>query len=274
MKFMEWIKLRTATAIAGDTLSLIEGADPDEIHDAAIEKHDHAYLKTTEVLEKLGQTKKVVIDSFVRFADLMEEIKGLPKFKINLFSAVKLPAHDPIDLKNHAEEVEKAILEIGEENNAALVGLAAFGSTSLLVSPMAIKEGVILCVKGVRLRKKEIENKKEAKKLSKSMEEVISYYEKLQNTAISFEGSIKMIYEKYRLGLERIEATLEDKDLYLTFSSRDKKTVENTVLMARLLYEMVRTTMIVQEYKDDQVETINSQEIEKLQKQAAKLVMA
>ena len=44
--------------------------------------------------------------------------------------------------------------------------------------------------------------------------------------------------------------------------------------MARLLYEMVRTTMIVQEYKDDQVETINSQEIEKLQKQAAKLVMA
>jgi len=286
---LEWIKKHTVEIIAGSavvgggvaTIGVVNAhkakkinKEASEIQKAAIEKHDLANQKTSEVLEKLGETKKMVIDSFVYFADVMEQIQARPKIKNNFFSTVKLPSYEPTEIKAFSGDLQTALATIGGGAGGAMVGLAAFGATAVITAPALISAGVILCVKGISLKKKAIENKKEALKLEKTVEEIIRYYEKLQDTAVSFEGSIKMIYEKYLFGLGRIEETLATKKAWKEFSSREKKVVENTVLLARMLYEMARTSLIVQDYKEDQIETINTLELEKLQKQAAKLAMA
>ena len=43
-------------------------------------------------------------------------------------------------------------------------------------------------------------------------------------------------------------------------------------MLARLLYEMTQTKIVVRQEKEDRLETVNTAEIAKLQKQATKLL--
>lgn len=56
------------------------------------------------------------------------------------------------------------------------------------------------------------------------------------------------------------------------FSKIEKRTVENTVLLARLLYEMTKTNIIIKQDSEEKLEKLNSAEMVKLQKQAGKLL--
>ena len=69
-----------------------------------------------------------------------------------------------------------------------------------------------------------------------------------------------------------MEDTLTIKTVWKQFSREEKKNVENTVLLARLLYEMTQTKIVVRQEKEDKLETVNTAEIAKLQKQATKLL--
>lgn len=80
------------------------------------------------------------------------------------------------------------------------------------------------------------------------------------------------IYSRYAEGLQRVVDTLATKTVWKQFSREEKKNVENTVLLARLLYEMTQTKIVVRQEKEDKLETINTAEIAKLQKQATKLL--
>ena len=80
------------------------------------------------------------------------------------------------------------------------------------------------------------------------------------------------VYSRYAEGLQRVEDTLTTKTVWKQFSREEKKNVENTVLLARLLYEMTQTKIVVRQEKEDRLETVNTAEIAKLQKQATKLL--
>ena len=80
------------------------------------------------------------------------------------------------------------------------------------------------------------------------------------------------VCRKYAEGLQRVEDTLSTKTIWKQFSREEKKNVENTILLARLLYEMTQTKIVVRQEKEDKLETINTAEISKLQKNAAKLL--
>ena len=69
-----------------------------------------------------------------------------------------------------------------------------------------------------------------------------------------------------------MDDTLSTKNVWKQFSREEKKNVENTVLLARLLYEMTQTKIVVRQEKEDRLETVNTAEIAKLQKQATKLL--
>ena len=45
-------------------------------------------------------------------------------------------------------------------------------------------------------------------------------------------------------------------------------------MLARLLYEMTQTKIVVRQEKEDKLETVNTAELTKLQKQATKLLDA
>ena len=245
-----------------------------DIQQNALEKHEQAYQETQAVLALLGEVEKDAIDSFVHFADTMERIQGRPKFKSNIFSTVKLPNYEPEEIKNLSAEVRMAIDGVVGAGVGGLAGLAAFGAGAgaLVAAPAMALGGVVLCVKGFGLKKKAIENKRQAKQMEKSVDEIVAFYAELRKAADSFRGSVTAVYSRYAEGLQHVEDTLTIKTVWKQFSSEEKKNVENTVLLARLLYEMTQTKIVVRQEKEDKLETVNTAEIAKLQKQATKLL--
>ena len=245
-----------------------------DIQQNALEKHEQAYQETQAVLALLGEVEKDAIDSFVHFADTMERIQGRPKFKSNIFSTVKLPNYEPEEIKNLSAEVRMAIDGVVGAGVGGLAGLAAFGAGAgaLVAAPAMALGGVVLCVKGFGLKKKAIENKRQAKQMEKIVDEIVAFYAELRKAADSFRGSVTAVYSRYADGLQRVENTLTTKTVWKQFSREEKKNVENTVLLARLLYEMTQTKIVVRQEKEDRLETVNTAEIAKLQKQATKLL--
>lgn len=245
-----------------------------DIQQNALERHEQAYQETQAVLALLGEVEKDAIDSFVHFADTMERIQGRPKFKSNIFSTVKLPNYEPEEIKNLSAEVRMAIDGVVGAGVGGLAGLAAFGAGAgaLVAAPAMALGGVVLCVKGFGLKKKATENKRQAKQMEKSVDEIVAFYAELRKAADSFRGSVTAVYSRYAEGLQRVEDTLTTKIVWKQFSREEKKNVENTVLLARLLYEMTQTKIVVRQEKEDRLETVNTAEIAKLQKQATKLL--
>ena len=245
-----------------------------DIQQAALERHEQAYQETLAVLALLGEVEKDAIDSFEHFADTMERIQGRPRFKSSIFSTVKLPNYEPEEIKNLSAEVRMAIDGVVGAGVGGLAGLAAFGAGAgaLVAAPAMALGGVVLCVKGFGLKKKAIENKRQAKQMEKSVDEIVAFYAELRKAADSFRGSVTAVYSRYAEGLQHVEDTLTIKTVWKQFSREEKKNVENTVLLARLLYEMTQTKIVVRQEKEDRLETVNTAEIAKLQKQATKLL--
>ena len=243
-----------------------------EIKRAALEKYELANQKTQVVLAELGNVEKTAIDSFERFADTIEKIQGRPKIKTTVFSGIKLPSYEPEEIRKLSIDVQMAIAGAGGVGVGALAGLAAFGAGSIVAAPAMVGAGLVLCIKGFSLKKKAIENKKQAKQMEKSVEEIVAYYAELQKAAESYRRSMTAVYRRYIKGLQCIEKTITTKTYWNHFSREEKKNVENTVLLARLLYEMIQTNIVVRQETKDKLETVNTADIAKLQKQANKLL--
>lgn len=201
-----------------------------DIQQNALERHEQAYQETQAVLALLGEVEKDAIDSFVHFADTMERIQGRPKFKSNIFSTVKLPNYEPEEIKNLSAEVRMAIDGVVGAGVGGLAGLAAFGAGAgaLVAAPAMALGGVVLCVKGFGLKKKAIENKRQAKQMEKSVDEIVAFYAELRKAADSFRGIVTAVYSRYAEGLQRVEDTLTTKTVWKQFSREEKKNVENT----------------------------------------------
>ena len=286
-KFLSWLKEHTIgvilTALGIGVATGIKGtADAHkakkinrqalDIQQAALERHEQAYQETQSVLAMLGEAEKNAIDSFVHFADAMERIQGRPKIKSNVFSTVKLPNYEPEEIKKLSTDVQMAIVGVGGVGVGALAGLAAFGAGAIVAAPALAGAGLVLCVKGFGLKRKAIENKKQAEKMEKSVEEIVAFYTALHNAADSFRESVTNVYLRYAEGLRCVEDTLSTKNVWKQFTREEKRNVENTVMLARMLYEMTQTKIVIRPEKEDKLETVNTAELAKLKKQAAKLL--
>lgn len=288
MGLLSWLKNHTIHVIIGAAAIFAGGAtvksavdhhkakkinqEALDIQNAALEKHEQAYQKTQSVLATLGEVEKDVIDSFVPFADAIERIQGRPKFKSNVFATVKLPNYEPKEIKKLSTNVKTVIATAGGAGVGALVGLAAFGAATIVAAPALVGAGLVVCVRGFGLKKKAIENKRQANQMEKKVEKIIAFYAELRNAADSFRWSMIAVYNKYGECLRRLEKTLITKTVWKEFSIEEKKNVENTVLLVRLLYEMTQMEIVVRQKKEDKLETVNTAEINKLQNNAAKLL--
>ena len=165
-----------------------------------------------------------------------------------------------------------AIGGVGGAGVGALAGLAAFGAGAIVAAPAMIGAGLVLCVKGYGLKKKAVENKRQAKEMMASVDEIVAFYAELRKAANTYRESVSSVYKVYTEHLNRVEAILMTKTAWKEFTRKEKKTVENTVLLARLLYEMTKVTLVVKQDDEEKLEKINTAELVKLQKQAGKML--
>lgn len=245
-----------------------------DIEKESLEKYEREHLKTQQALAELGQVEKTVIDSFGHFSDLIEQIQGRPKMERHSHSGVKLPKYDLKEMKQLSNNVQIIIAGVGGAGFGALAGLAAFGAAAVVAAPALVGSGFVLCVKGANLKKKAINNKKQAEHMRESVNEIVSFYGDLREASKTFKDSMAAVYQRYDEGLQRLEHKLTVNTVWRKFSRYEKEDVENTVLLARLLYSMVQTEIVVRQKKEDQLEIVNSAELEIIEQQASKLLNA
>ena len=243
-----------------------------DIQEEALALHEKEFQKTQLVLAELGKIENRVANSFPRFADAMERIQNRPDIKTHLFSTVKLPNYQPKEIRKLSADVQMALAGAGGAGVGAMAGLAAFGIGALVAAPAMVGSGLILCIKGIGLKKKAIKNEKQAKELRKDVEQIVSFYEDLRSAADSFRESITNVYGKYCECLQHVERIVDLKTRWKDYSKKEKTVVTNTILLARLLYEMIKTNVVKKAKDEDKIESVNSEEIIKLQNQASKLL--
>lgn len=242
------------------------------IQQAALEKHEKEYAALQKALERLGQTEKTAIDSFRLFAEAIEKIQEKPKIRSPLLTNVKIPSYEPEEFLRLSTGLQTAVEATVVGGAGALAWLAAFGASIVVAAPAMTAASVVLCVKGSKLKKKAIKNKEQAEKMSKSVDEIVAFYSRFRAAADSYRESVAKVYSKYMECLNRMQITLTQKTAWKKFSREEKKNVENTVLLARLLFQMCKTKMIIQHQDEEKIETINSSELSALQKDAKHLL--
>lgn len=268
-----------AASVAGATVGGINAHKAKKINDraqsiqqAALDKHEKQYQLTQRTLAQLGEIEKTAIDSFPFFSDTMAQIQGRPEFKSNIFSTVKLPNYEPEEIKCLSNDLQMALAGAGGAGIGALAGLAVFGATAIAAAPAMIGTGVVLCAKGFSLKKKAVETERQAKYLQKIVDEIVAFYVELRDATNSFRNSVSAVYTKYNECLQRVNSVLMIKSTWKELTRPERKNVENTVLLARLLYEMCKTNILIQQKDKRKLEKINSDNLLDLEKQAAKLL--
>ncbi len=239
------------------------------IQQEALERHEKAHGDLEHRLARLGETEKNVLDSFVLFADTIERILDRPDFKMPFLSKNKLVSYKPEELKQLSTGVQTALQSAVGAGVGTLAGLATFGASAVVAAPAMIAAGVVICVRGFGLKKKAIENKKQALKMSESVDEIVAFYSDLGQTSERFHGCMLTVYGKYMQCLDKMRLTLTKKTVWTEFSIEERNNVESTVLLAGLLFRMCKTKMIIrQRSKGTIVEEINKREIVGLQIEA------
>ena len=287
IKILKWIKAHmfgvlAGSAAVGASASAIGVANAHKakklnkeaiaIQQTALEKHDKAYDVLQRTLAELGDTEKMALDSFQLFADTIGRIQDRPKIKMPLLSRVKLANYEPEELKHLSTGVQLAIGTSVGAGAGALAGLAAFGASAVAAAPAMITAGTVLCVKGCGLKKKAIENKSQAQKMSESVNELVTFYSRLGETAHTYRDCVQRVYNKYMECLNRVLVTLIRKTAWKEFSREERKNTENAVLLARMLYQMCKTRMIIQQSDAERIEEINTTEIASVKKDAQQLL--
>lgn len=243
-----------------------------QIQQEALDKHEREYQATQLVLDNLGRTEKNVIDTFPRYADTIEKIQNRPKFKDRFFSIIKLPNYEPQDIRKLSADFQMVISGLGGAGVVVLAGLAAFGVGSIITAPAMIGTGAVLCIKGVSLKKKAIENKKHAKELAKSVDEIVTYYVELREAAKKYNASISAVFIKYEEYLIRIEGIVKEKTDWKKYNREEKTAVKNAAMLTGFLRDMVYTKLIIQQNDNETLETVNNQEVSALKRKADKLL--
>lgn len=242
------------------------------IQQETLQRHDREYSETQCALTALGSIEKNAIDSFPFFADTMEKIQGRPKIKSPFISSVKLPNYEPEEIKHLTNDVQLAIVGAGGAGAGALAGLAAFGAGAIVAAPAMIGAGFILCMKGFGLKKKAIENERQAKEMQKSADEIVAFYASLRNEVNSFRECFSAVYTKYNKCLMRVNNTLQTKSIWKEFSHEERENVKNTILLTRLLYKMCQVRIVEKQNGEDKLEKINASGLAKIEKQASNLL--
>ena len=242
------------------------------IQNEALKLHDREYQETQLALAELGHMEKMAVDAFPRFADALEQIQGRPLIKVNPFSSFKIPRYEPNEIRTLSSNIQMALAGAGGTGMGTLAGLAAFGSGAIIAAPAMIAGGIVICVKGIGLKNKAIENERQAKEMKKSVEEIVGFYSRLRKETNSFCSSVSSVYQKYVESIQIIENILITKNEWDIFTKYEKKVVENSILLTGLLCSMIKTNIIVQTGESNKIESINTVELTKLKKQAVKLL--
>lgn len=229
-----------------------------KMRDEALQRHEEHYKKVQDALEAAVTIKLTAIDSFDDFADQMAKIQGRPEFCEINYKGVKLPEFTADDLKTISNNVAFALEGAIGAGAGAGLGIAVCGLNVVALGPGLLIGGIGLMIAGGHIKKKAIENNKQAKQLVKDVDAIIKQYDELAVAASMLEKHISAVYAQYDKHLTRMKKILLKKTRWSDMTDKEQITIENTILLVGMLYKLCKIELIVNEKK---AEKINTEEV-------------
>lgn len=245
--------------------------EADDIRNRAMAKYRGANSDATSALKEVGESELKIINKFSLFCECIERIQGRPEINTNYRSIIDLPKYDLKEIKRLPEELGLIIGGAAGAGAGALVGLAVYGATAAIASPALLGGGIVLCIKGSQLKKQAIRNVAQANELSEKVDEVCHFYYKVVEVSQKFQTNLNTLYRIYDYHLKTIYPLVQRKRYWNDYTRDEKKWVENTILLTRLLHEMCKTKVII---KEREAEVVNEQRIYQLGNESTRLIQS
>lgn len=230
-----------------------------KMRDEALQRHEEHYNKVQGALEAAGKVKLTAIESFDDFAEQMAKIQGRPEFDAIGCKGVKLPEFTADDLKVISNNVALAVEGVACAGAGAGLGIAVCGLNLVALGPGLLIGGIGLMIAGGHIKKKAIENNKQAKQLVKDVDAIVKQYDELTAAASMLEKHISAVYAQYEKHLTRMKKILSKKTRWSDMSDKEHTAIENTILLVGMLFKLCKIELIV---KVKKAETINTEEVE------------
>lgn len=141
-------------------------------------------------------------------------------------------------------------------------GLGMAGGTAILggmiAGPVLAVGGILLAVKGSSSMEKALEVKEEVKKAVNTMNDAIIFLKKLHVACDEMNYELTTLQSIYMNKLFYLEKVVESNSDYNYFNNEDKKLLENTVLLVKLLKKLTTVDILS---KKDKVQVVNQESI-------------
>ena len=225
---------------------LIESSN--RIHKKNIRKLEEKNKITLEKIEKLEKKELLIMESFEKFSNLFKKIKNKPEFVAYSREEIKIP-------KFNFQELEQSSMGIGGKLllGGAVISLGAVGA-------------LIHFLAGEILLDKADDAWYEMKKAEKEINKICLYLDDLGDTSDKFYNalcSINGIYNTHLNFLNRTVNTL-NKTNWNNFTQLERDKTENTVLIVSILYNMLKTKLVLKSNNEKELNKINKKEVDKV----------
>lgn len=151
---------------------------------------------------------------------------------------------------------------------AAGGGGMALGTTILGAATLGVGllvGGVIFNITGSSLSDKADEAYAQMKRAEKEIDRICSYMQELSITAGKYVKSLSSVNEIYKTHLQHLKymVDVEHKTNWNAYSSTEKISTENTVLLVGLLYNMCKVELVLKAQNESELNTINYAGVDK-----------
>lgn len=151
---------------------------------------------------------------------------------------------------------------------AAGGGGIALGTTILGAATLGVGllvGGVIFNFTGSSLSNKADEAWRQMKRAEKEIDRACAYMRELSDAAVDYTKSLCSVNRLYQAHLKRLQMIVNDmgKTDWNDFTQDERLCTENSVLLVGLLYNMCKVQLVQQAEKQDELNTVNTNEINK-----------
>lgn len=239
-----------------------------QIESNAISTYEKAYERANSQLLELGRNKKIAIDFFPWFSDLIERIQDRPNFRGQYDSTYKLQQLDINEIQCISENLRVALAGAAGAGAGALVGLAAFGASAIVAAPAIAVGGFVICAKGNKLYKEAKKNREKVLELEKQINSIVEYLTDVTDYSKSFSDTFTKVNNYYYSYLKKLEIILNHKSNWNDFNKKERMITKCCVLLTRLATEMCKVEIVIK----GSTERVNVKEIEEIQDKAFNLL--
>ena len=152
------------------------------------------------------------------------------------------------------------------------LGTTVLGATTLGIGLLV--GGVIFNFTGKKLSDKAEEAYEQMAAAEKSINEIGQYLGELETVAEKYTATLARVRERYLESFNFISYLVNKagKNNWKKFTKEEKLALENTVLLVGLLYRMCQVKLVIKAEREEEINTVNIAEVEKLTVGADKML--